>query len=99
MLLIWKRDAVAGFLSVSSFPTTYRPADSAASASITGASIRHGGHHVAQQSISTGFSPASARTRAKLASVTSIGCEESAEPSEPPAPGDGSFAPHLPHTG
>jgi hypothetical protein len=57
---IWNCVAVFGFSSVFNFPTTYRPADAAAIWSMAGAIIRHGPHHAAQQSSSTGRSPAEA---------------------------------------
>src|SRR5262249_33405620 len=54
MLRAWKRAAVAGFSSTFSFATRTRPASSAASSSITGSIIRHGPHHGAHMSSSTG---------------------------------------------
>src|SRR5437899_6049744 len=49
-----KRAAVEPFASTSSLPTLTRPLYSAAMESTVGASARHGAHHAAQKSTSTG---------------------------------------------
>src|SRR5206468_5700839 len=51
---ILKRAAVEPFASTSSLPTLTRPLYSAAMESTVGASARHGAHHAAQKSTSTG---------------------------------------------
>src|SRR5262249_46362519 len=72
MLRRLKRAAVAGFSSTLSFVTRTRPAISAASSAITGAIIRHGPHHGAQASTSTGSGERST-SEAKVASLTVSG--------------------------
>src|SRR6478752_4586550 len=54
MLRTAKRAAVAGFSSTLSFVKRTRPAISDASSSIGGAIIRHGPHHAAHRSSTTG---------------------------------------------
>ncbi len=49
-----KRAANSGYRSVSTFTTTALPAMSAAARATSGAAIRHGPHHAAQKSASTG---------------------------------------------
>src|SRR5206468_4238156 len=51
---ILKRAAVEPFASTSSLPTLTRPLYSTAMESMVGASARHGAHHAAQKSTSTG---------------------------------------------
>jgi uncharacterized repeat protein (TIGR01451 family) len=48
--------AVSGFSSTFTLPITARPSYSFESSSITGAILRHGGHHSAQKSSNTGLS-------------------------------------------
>ena len=72
MLWTWKRPAVAGFSSTLSFATRTRPAISAASSSITGATMRQGPHHGAHISSSTGTGERST-SATKVASVTVTG--------------------------
>src|SRR5258706_2044742 len=62
-------DAMRGFSSVFNLATTYLPADSVASWSMIGATIRQGPHQGAQASTSTGRS-AFMTADAKVASVT-----------------------------
>jgi hypothetical protein len=50
------RPAVPGLSSTFSLPTTTRPSKSVASSSTVGARRRHGPHHSAQKSTSTGLS-------------------------------------------
>ncbi len=69
MLRTSKRLAVAGFSSTLSLATRMRPASSAASCSIAGAIARHGPHHGAQASTSTGSGERST-SAANVASVT-----------------------------
>jgi hypothetical protein len=62
--------AVCGLASTSSFRTSTVPAYFAASFSISGATMRHGPHHSAQKSTTTGFSLWSTSV-SNVASVTS----------------------------
>src|SRR5918995_3269624 len=62
--------AVCGFASTSSLRTSTLPAYLVASFSISGATIRHGPHHSAQKSTTTGFSDWRTSV-SKVASVTS----------------------------
>ena len=71
MLPTLNRPAVAGS-SIFSFATRTRPAISAASLSIVGASIRQGPHHGAHKSTSTGNGERST-SPAKVLSVTTTG--------------------------
>src|SRR5258705_178275 len=93
MLRRSNRAAVRGLSSTLSFTTRTRPAISVASSSITGAIIRHGPHHGAHASISTGSGEAST-SEAKVASVTTIGA-----PPPEGAAASGSGALHRPQTG
>jgi hypothetical protein len=79
--------AVAGFSSTFSFATRTRPAISAASSSITGATIPQGPHHGAHMSSNTGSGERST-SAAKLASVTFTGLFSK-----------GKVVLHRPHTG
>jgi hypothetical protein len=72
MLLTLNRAAVAGFSSTLSFANRTRPAISDASSSITGAIIRHGGHHGAHMSSTTGSGERSTSAE-NVASVTVTG--------------------------
>src|SRR5574341_122222 len=87
--MLWrpKRAAVAGFSSTLSFATRTRPANSAASSSITGAIIRQGPHHAAHASTSTGCGERSTSAE-NDASVTTIGLVSTRR-----------GVPHRPHTG
>jgi hypothetical protein len=82
-----KRAAVTGFSSTFSFATRTRPPISAASSSITGASIRHGPHHAAHMSSSTGSGERSTSAE-NVASVTVTGLLETSR-----------GVLHRPHTG
>src|SRR2546428_1693803 len=87
MLRTLKRVAVAGFSSTLSFANRTRPAICAASSSRTGATMRHGPHHGAHISSTTGSGERSTSAE-NVASVTVTGpC------------GTGSGALHRPHTG
>ena len=72
MLRTAKRAAVAGFSSTLSFVKRTRPAISDASSSIGGAIIRHGPHHAAHRSSTTGNGERST-TVEDVASVTVTG--------------------------
>lgn len=72
MLCTWKRAAVTGFSSTFSFATRTRPAISAATSSMTGATIRHGPHQGAHKSSSTGSGERSTSAK-NVASVTVTG--------------------------
>src|SRR5439155_15989475 len=63
--------AMLRLASVSTLPTLTLPANSSATASMVGASIRQGMHHSAQKSTSTGV-PALSTSASKLASVNSL---------------------------
>ena len=76
MLRTSKRLAVCGFSSTLSFATRAWPPSSAASSSSVGASVRHGPHHGAQASTSTGSGERST-SAAKVASVTVSGAASS----------------------
>lgn len=54
MLCTWNRRARSGCASVSTFSTTALPASSVAARCTSGATMRHGPHHSAQKSTSTG---------------------------------------------
>ena len=70
---IWKAWASIGLASVSSFASTTSPSRAAAADSSSGVSWRHGPHHSAQKSTTTGSSTERSTTsRSKSASVTSI---------------------------
>ena len=75
MLRTLNREAVAGFSSTFSLANLTRPAISAASSSSTGAINRHGPHHGAQRSRSTGTGERST-SAANVASVTVTGAPE-----------------------
>src|SRR6266850_7793415 len=68
---ILKRAAVDPLASTSSFPTLTRPLYSSAMESMVGARARHGAHHAAQKSTSTGVL-AFTTSDSKLLSVISI---------------------------
>ena len=72
MLRTLKRAAVAGFSSTLSFANRTRPAISDASSSSTGAIIRHGPHHAAHRSSTTGSGERSTSAE-NVASVTVTG--------------------------
>jgi hypothetical protein len=72
MLLTLKRAAVAGFSSIFSFPTRRRPANCEPNWSTTGPIMRHGPHHGAHRSRSTGMSDRSTSLE-KFASVIVTG--------------------------
>src|SRR5215211_5238405 len=70
MLMIPNACDRRGFASTSTFTTSTTPSYFAASFSISGATIRHGPHHSAQKSTTTGFVLWSTSV-SKVASVTS----------------------------
>ena len=78
MLCTPNRAAVAGFSSTFSLAMRTRPAISAATSSSTGPIVRHGPHHGAHISSSTGTGERSTSFR-NVASVTVIGFPEEAE--------------------
>lgn len=107
MLRTLKRDPVIGFSSVLSLATFTRPANSPASCSITGAIILQGPHHGAHISSSTGSGERSTSS-AKFASVTIVGCVDTASgvlhcpqtgssPARSFSAGTRLFAPHFGH--
>src|SRR3954447_11926345 len=70
---IWKAREIDGLASVSSLARTTSPSRAAASCSRTGPSARHGPHHSAQKSTTTGTSlDRSTTSRSKSCSVTSM---------------------------
>jgi hypothetical protein len=69
-----KRAARPWLASTSTFASTTLPSRACSAASSAGPSVRHGPHHSAQKSTTTGTSfERSTTSRSKLASVTSIG--------------------------
>ena len=87
MLRASKREAVRGFSSTFSLANRTRPASSEASWSSTGASIRHGPHHGAHRSSTTGNGQRSTSC-VNVASVTVTGLVSM-----------GTGVLHRPHTG
>ncbi|KLD75110.1 hypothetical protein Y886_28865 [Xanthomonas hyacinthi DSM 19077] len=72
MLRMPKRAASAGCASLSSLPRRMRGSNCAAAASNCGAMVRHGPHHGAQKSTSSGMSLGSAQA-AKVSAFNASG--------------------------
>ncbi len=72
MLRIAKRIASAGSASVSTLIKRALPASSAAVCSKTGAKLRHGPHHGAQKSTTTGRSSPSSASKVWLVALTTL---------------------------
>src|SRR5262249_173094 len=81
MLMMLNACEIRGFASTSTFTTSIEPSYLAAIFSISGATILHGPHQVAQKSTTTGFS----FLRTSCSNVSSVACWMAMGGSFPPA--------------